>query len=186
VRHRILLAARELLSERDVDSVRADEIAERAGVSRATFFNYYPSKSDLLTDLGRTIVTELEGLVESALESYEDLGGALGWVLAQGFSRIKRDEKISRQLMDHLTRATSSQDARIELLGRAHAAYRSLLAHAKERGEIGADQDLALLSELVASVVNGLLTNWFNDSKYPLHLRLADAITFFTRALAPR
>src|SRR5690606_34682172 len=97
VRQRILHAARELLSERDVESVRADEIAERAGVSRATFFNYYPSKSDLLTDLGRTIVTELEGLVEMSLDSYEDLAGALSWVLTQGFSRIKRDEKISRQ-----------------------------------------------------------------------------------------
>jgi AcrR family transcriptional regulator len=186
VRIRILRAARDLLSERDVDSVRADEIAERAGVSRATFFNYYPSKSDLLTDLGGAIVSELEGLAESALDSYDDLSGALGWVLAQAFTRIKRDEKISRQLIDHLTRATSSQDARQHLMERTHVAYRSLLQRARENGEICERHDLVLLAELVASVTNGLLTNWFNDPEYPVHSRLAEAITFFTAALAPR
>lgn len=182
VRRRILKAARSLLSERDVESVRADEIAERAGVSRATFFNYYPSKSDLLTDLGRTIVIELEDLSSTALESYEDLSGALGWVLAQGFTRIKRDENISRQLIDHLTRATASQDARAELMGRSHAAYRAIFERARENGEIDEAQDLDLMAELLASVVNGLLANWFNDSSYPLQARLAETVTFFVRA----
>jgi AcrR family transcriptional regulator len=186
VRKRILRAARELLSERDVDSVRADEIAERAKVSRATFFNYYPSKSDLLTDLGVAIIRELETLAASALESYEDLDGALGWMLGQAFTRIKRDEQISRQLIDHLTRTTSSQDARVELMGRTHAAYRSLLERARENGEIAPDQDLALLSELLASVTNGLLTNWFNDPEYPLQNRLVQTVTFFTGALVTR
>jgi AcrR family transcriptional regulator len=174
------------LSERDVESVRADEIAERAGVSRATFFNYYPSKSDLLTDLGRAIVRELEALSETALESYSDLGAALGWVLAQAFMRIKDDEKISRQLIDHLTRATSNQDERLALMERTHKAYRSLLERARENGEIDHAHDLSLLAELVASVTNGLLTNWFNDPEYPVYGRLAYSITFFTAALAPR
>ena len=179
VRRKILRAARALLSERDVESVRADEIAERAGVSRATFFNYYPSKSDLLTDLGRTIVTELESIVDEALESYEDLSSALGWVLAQAFTRIKRDEKISRQLIDHLTRATSSQDERSELMERTHLAYRKLLMRAREAGELPEGVDLPLLSELISAVANGLLTNWFNDPSYPLGDRLAGVVDFF-------
>lgn len=42
-RQALIDAARALAGERGLDSVTADEIADRAGVSRRTFFNYFPS-----------------------------------------------------------------------------------------------------------------------------------------------
>ena len=44
-------AALELVEEHGFDAVRTEEIAERAGVSPRTFFNYYPSKDSAV--LGR-------------------------------------------------------------------------------------------------------------------------------------
>ena len=41
-------AAAELFLEQSYDGTTIDEITRRAGVSRATFFNYFSSKSDLL------------------------------------------------------------------------------------------------------------------------------------------
>jgi len=41
-------AAGELFLEKTYDGTTVDDIARRAGVSRATFFNYFGSKSDLL------------------------------------------------------------------------------------------------------------------------------------------
>lgn len=41
-------AAAELFLEQTYAGTTVDDIARRAGVSRATFFNYFPSKSDLL------------------------------------------------------------------------------------------------------------------------------------------
>ncbi|MBB5632321.1 AcrR family transcriptional regulator [Cryobacterium mesophilum] len=41
-------AAAELFLEQSYDGTTIDEITQRAGVSRATFFNYFSSKSDLL------------------------------------------------------------------------------------------------------------------------------------------
>lgn len=41
-------AAGELFLEKTYDGTTVDDIARRAGVSRATFFNYFSSKSDLL------------------------------------------------------------------------------------------------------------------------------------------
>lgn len=182
VRYRILNAARVLLAERDVDSVRADEIAEKAQISRATFFNYYPSKAALLTDLGGTIANQLESLSRRALENYEDLDGALRYVFLDGARRIRQDEQLSRQLIDHLTRTTSDTDERRRLLDRAHRAYRSLFEKANENGELNASIDLEFLSELATSTVNGFLINWFNDASYPLEERLKAAVDAILRA----
>lgn len=47
-RQMIAEAAGELFLEKTYDGTTVDDIARRAGVSRATFFNYFGSKSDLL------------------------------------------------------------------------------------------------------------------------------------------
>jgi AcrR family transcriptional regulator len=41
-------AATELFLEQGYEATTVDDIARRAGVSRATFFNYFPAKGDLL------------------------------------------------------------------------------------------------------------------------------------------
>ncbi len=49
-RHAIALAALELLREHGYDALTVDLVAERAGISRRTFFNYFPSINDALHD----------------------------------------------------------------------------------------------------------------------------------------
>lgn len=48
-RGRIYDTAIRLFGERGYDKVSADDIAQEAGVSRATVFNYFPSKADFLS-----------------------------------------------------------------------------------------------------------------------------------------
>ncbi len=48
-REAILKASRILLSSSGYDSVKMEDIARRAGVSRATLYNYFPNKESLLT-----------------------------------------------------------------------------------------------------------------------------------------
>jgi AcrR family transcriptional regulator len=44
--HRITLCAQRLTDEHGLDGFTMDELAEAAGVSRRTLFNYFPSKTD--------------------------------------------------------------------------------------------------------------------------------------------
>ena len=49
-------AATELFFEQGYDRTSVDDISERVGVSRATFFNYFPSKADvLLVEIDRAL-----------------------------------------------------------------------------------------------------------------------------------
>ncbi|AHF79492.1 TetR/AcrR family transcriptional regulator [Thermococcus paralvinellae] len=47
-RERILKAARELFAEKGYDKTTVDEIVERAGVAKGTFYNYFRSKEELI------------------------------------------------------------------------------------------------------------------------------------------
>ena len=60
-------AATELFLEQGYQNISIDEIARRAGISRATFFNYCTTKSDVLwVDVDRALQS-LDTLLGSAM-----------------------------------------------------------------------------------------------------------------------
>ena len=60
-RHRIIRAAEHLFAKRGIDNTTMDEIADRAGVSVATVYNYFGNKSALLL---AGVAEETDGLIE--------------------------------------------------------------------------------------------------------------------------
>ncbi|MFC0678358.1 TetR family transcriptional regulator [Lysobacter korlensis] len=80
-------AAAELFLERGYDGTTVDDIARRAGVGRATFFNYFPSKPDLLwVDVDEALSRLQEALeavgsdggLDAVIGALEAVGGELG------------------------------------------------------------------------------------------------------------
>lgn len=59
-RRRILDAALVLFSERGIDAVTVEDVADRADVARATVFNYFVSKESLCCELGTLGVEMLQ------------------------------------------------------------------------------------------------------------------------------
>jgi AcrR family transcriptional regulator len=63
VRHEIVRTAFELFARHGYDKVTADAIARAAGVSRATFFNYFPQKELLLREVARARAERLRDIL---------------------------------------------------------------------------------------------------------------------------
>jgi len=65
----ILATAERLLEERPLTDISVDDLAKGAGISRPTFYFYFPSKEAVLLTLLERVVTEadtaLEGLIEN-------------------------------------------------------------------------------------------------------------------------
>ncbi len=59
----IVRAAFELFAEHGYEAVSADEIAAAAGVSRATFFNYFPRKDQILLEVAKSRSERLKTLL---------------------------------------------------------------------------------------------------------------------------
>ncbi|NEK85868.1 TetR family transcriptional regulator [Blastococcus saxobsidens] len=65
-RDRVERAALELFTSRGFDAVTADEVADAAGISRRTFFRYYPAKADAVWGDFAAHVERLDRLLHSA------------------------------------------------------------------------------------------------------------------------
>ncbi|WP_328457673.1 TetR/AcrR family transcriptional regulator [Amycolatopsis sp. NBC_00438] len=65
-RERLVVAAVELFTQQGYDATTVAQIAERAGVTRSTFFRYFPDKRDLLVAGQETLSRLLsEGITEA-------------------------------------------------------------------------------------------------------------------------
>jgi AcrR family transcriptional regulator len=77
-RRHIVAAARDLFQSAGFAGTTMEAVAERAGVSRATLFNYFPSKQSLLLPFaGHLVRTRVRPEVEAALEPWPGLLAAL-------------------------------------------------------------------------------------------------------------
>jgi AcrR family transcriptional regulator len=88
-------AASELFLENGYSGTTIDQIAQRSGVSRATFFNYFGSKADLLwLDLDRSLELLPEALREvSSLSGGADPAGAVADALI-AVARAHDDSRV--------------------------------------------------------------------------------------------
>ncbi|HSU71368.1 MAG TPA: TetR family transcriptional regulator [Micrococcaceae bacterium] len=69
-RQRLVRAALELFSEQTYDTTTVAQIADRAGLTRSTFFRYFPDKRDILT-AGQETLARLfaEGIASAPAEA---------------------------------------------------------------------------------------------------------------------
>lgn len=87
-RHALRAAVLDLASERDLDAVTVEEIAERAGVSTRTFFNHFDTKEDAALFDVPLLGEEQVDLLSTA---GGDLWADLTLVLVSGAECVERD-----------------------------------------------------------------------------------------------
>lgn len=126
---RVLAAAIEVFTEHGLDAT-IPQVAERAGVGKATVYRSYPTKADLVMALARVHVDWLEDVVaRGAGLADDDALGALRGILHEIVVRLAED----RLMIEVLTRAegefventeTASQFERVLELGRRQGALR--------------------------------------------------------------
>ncbi|MER6808618.1 TetR/AcrR family transcriptional regulator [Spirillospora sp. NPDC000708] len=90
LRERILSATRELLREHRFDALSVADILAAAGVSRASFYFYFPSKQAVLGELVREAVAQGQQAARPWIDQRQDPVSALRAGVADG-ARLWRD-----------------------------------------------------------------------------------------------
>ena len=145
----ILAAAIELLLEHGLHAMSMDAVAERAGVSKATIYRWWPSKELLALD---ALATEWQVTAPAATR---DTGSLRGDLLARlcPWLRQLRDKPYGRVVAGLV--ATAQADAEfaelyLERFVRPRRdAMRPVLVRAIDRGEIPANMDLEVALDLI-------------------------------------
>ncbi|MEW2450953.1 helix-turn-helix domain-containing protein [Streptomyces parvulus] len=109
-RERLVVAAVDLFSEQGYDDTTVAQIAERAGVTRSTFFRHFPDKRELLVAGQETLSRLLaEGIAESpadarplqaVAEALRRVSGAMGPVNREIAPRLKAAVAASVELQE--------------------------------------------------------------------------------------
>ena len=138
-----LHAAGELLLEKGLADASMDAIAERAGVSKATIYRWWPSKEMLALD---ALFTDWSG----PLEAVPDTGSLRGDLLANlgRWARLNRRHPYARVIAALVAEAHSNpvfmEHYRREFVEVRRGATRVLLRRAIERGELSPEADVEL------------------------------------------
>jgi AcrR family transcriptional regulator len=143
----ILAAALELIAEQGVRDLRMDDVADRAGVGKATIYRRYRSKEELVGAAVATLVstiavpdtgstrTDLLSLMRSAVALYS--GSVDGAVMPSLVDAMSRDAELARTVRDGL-------------LSERRAAIRAVLERGIERGDLRPDFDRELALDVLA------------------------------------
>ena len=169
-RKAILEAAAELLLARGLGAVSMDAVAERAGVSKATIYRWWPSKEMLA----------LDALLDWAAASAptRDTGSLRGDLLAlvRPFVREIRRRPFGRVIAALVTEAQSdpqfAEAYRTHFVEPRREAMRAAFARAAQRGEVPADLDV----EVAVDLIYGPLYHRLLHGHAPLTARFADQV----------
>jgi AcrR family transcriptional regulator len=162
----IVAAALELIAEHGVRDVRMDDVADRAGVGKATIYRRYRSKDELVTAAVAQLVSEIEipdtgstrgdllGLMRGAVRVYS--GSAEAATMPSLVDAMSRDQELARSVREGF-------------LARRRAALRAVLERGVERGDLRSDLDF----ELALDVLGGPLFYRLLVTGGPIDDRLA-------------
>ncbi len=146
----ILTAAMDLLLDQGLLAMSMDDVARRAGVSKATIYRWWPTKERLALD-----ALASEWAASSTPAALRDTGDLRGDLLARFRPWMRQlNHKPYGRVVTGLV-AAAQTDPEFAELYRDHfvhprrEAARDLLIRARDRGEIGAGTDLELTLDLL-------------------------------------
>ncbi len=157
VRPRIAAAARELFAAQGYDRTTVEAIAERAGVSRRTFFRHFPSKDDVIfpdhARIAAAVQAHLAGL--DALSPVRAVCSAVALVLAT----YTADPAVSVQRYALARAVPALKDREIAGVSQYTRLFSRYL-----RGRLGEGPGVRLYADVVAAAVvaahNEVLRAW--------------------------
>lgn len=150
-------AAYEMLREHDFDDLTVEAVADRAGVSRRTFFNYFPSLADALT-------ATVELVLSSAVDSVQSLPQGLPVMetAQQALERITSEGELERVAYLHY-RAETSDTMRAAGLLIWEKARRELAASFSQRDPEADPLETAVMVEAIVGALYAAFRIWSSE-----------------------
>ena len=183
-RRRVFEIALALFARHGFDEVPVEAITEKADVAKGTFFNYFPSKADVLVAFWAEVV-------EDVLSYGESIRGESGRACFHQFfkylaRRVRADVDIFDILVRRVGQEPSLYDIDQRTAQRELALFERFLETGHRSGAFMHGQDPALVAEIVGDLWLGSLRKWiFTGRKFSLEKRLGKKLDLLWSAVAP-
>lgn len=184
-------AAMDLFRRQGFDDTRVEEITQAAGVAKGTFFNYFPTKEDILLYIGERHMSRLGSALNNGtgkqLNEERSAIAALKLLLRTQAASLYDDRDLVRLAVDKAMKITHiAPDTAQRRFG-----FQALVALLIRRGQRTGEVHPAVDAELVAQMLEGLyyqqLVIWCQeDFSFDLAERLEQVVDLLMGGVGAR
>jgi AcrR family transcriptional regulator len=161
-------AAISLFVEKGFDSTTMDDIAERAGVARATVFNHFSRKAAFIDEWNArrreraAVALRIDDLEDAPLRSVLKHYFTAMCDISQANAASRRETVALMNAAVHSTNVLTRSDLSEEVS--------QFAAHARKNGDVDAKADPNLIGMLAVSAYLTVLIEWISDDPAPFAL----------------
>ena len=171
VREALVQAADALFVEQGFEGTTVDQIAERAGVSRRTFFRYFPSKEAIAFPRSEERLEAFRSLLQQRFAEQSPLPAVRGACLAIGQMMVDvAQEELARQKVVDASPTLLAAELEIYRQWETAIADAVVRDHADEPRK----QSGRLFAAATVGVVRSVLRGWFDAGGEPDVVRLGE------------
>ena len=180
-RKRILKASRRLFSGKGYEDTTMDDVAKRAEVSRATLYNYFPSKVSLLVGIAEAELADMHHLINDELKNEPSdllkLRRVLEVVVYDTVSYIALSRKITYL---NSCPESSMYAIRLDML----KIFTELVEGAQRQGDFCPDAEVGKIVDMIMGIYLMAQFEWNNITNYSEEYCTEKLRWFFSHMLA--
>lgn len=178
----ILNAAYEEFQRNGIDGTSMSDIAKSAGVGKSTIYEYFPSKSQLLSEACLLFVADMEQQVMACFDGASGLKEKLVTycaIICQYMAMVEVMGNLASKSIDNASNLRSMVEEHIKgYTQRVEAVICDLLRQGQQTGEIRQDIDLAVASVMLQSLPSVQLVWGLNRLQIENGMEQAVALIF--------
>ena len=155
-RETILDAALEAFANDAYSKVTVDQIVQRAGIPKGSFYQYFTNKEDIYRYLFATLTMEKGEVFEDIFDAMDsmDFSTFIRKLYMEGIGFEYRREAYEG-LRDRFLKNCSKElreDILEEMIPQSNALFERVISHYKEAGELRGDLDVMLSAEMMTAL----------------------------------
>lgn len=181
-RRRILKASRKLFSKIGYEETMMEDIAQKAEVSKATIYNYFPNKESLLIGTADEVLERIKGLIKHELAGFDNSEDKLRNALQEFIVSSVEYLSLSRRI----TYLNSCEDSPIyetrkEMVG----LLKGLIIDMQREGSLRSDVNAEDVVDVVMGIYLIALFEWSHIDEYTSEFLNEKLNRFFDVMLNP-
>jgi AcrR family transcriptional regulator len=181
---KLIKAAIELLSEHGVYDVTVEQITERADVGKGTFFNYFPTKEDLLGSIFRS-KREQVMMTGDLMREATDIKAALKKFVMFAINEPKRTPKMVQSIFSAAMTKPEVREPFCALINEGLNTIKLGIERGQELGQVRKDIEALEMAKFLQQVLFGTQGIWaMGDPTSDLEERISLAFEIFWRGIA--
>ncbi len=184
-RARIVGAAADLFIEKGFAATKVADICARVDIAQKTFFNYFPSKQHLLTEIAHESLAELCGQIEAARKEEDSTEERLLHFFQETAERTAQAGPMNRELLSELVHVVNESAEKSTHARKLHDAFGEIVRDGLEAGEVTRRHAPETLTEMILGAYYVLMFNYANLDGYAIQRHAKAVARFLGDALSP-